>query len=72
MGRKATTTTAYNATTHPVDLTGGTILAPLERAEVDPEDPHTAGLIEAGALVALPKGSSTRSSDDTTSTEEPA
>lgn len=40
--------------THPVDLTGGRMVAPGEVVDIDPTDGHHQTLIAAGLLVALP------------------
>lgn len=43
------------AGTHPVDLTGGRMVAPGEVVGIDPADPHHATLIDAGQLTPIPE-----------------
>ena len=45
--------TAQNQTGRPLALDGGRVLAPGERAEVDPKNEHDAALEESGQLLRI-------------------
>jgi len=45
--------TAQNQTNKPLALDGGRVLAPGERAEIDPDNEHDAALEEEGSLLRI-------------------
>jgi len=45
--------TAQNQTNRPLALDGGRVLAPGERADIDPDNEHDSALEEEGALLRI-------------------
>lgn len=69
---------AYNRASHPVDVSGGGVVAPGATVLIDDEDAHNAALLADGTLEPLPKAAAPRkpkrgsaATADTTTTEEP-